>query len=67
MGGSSIAPMQMGFGQLMGVPETGGPAKDQPMGAQIGISNYKEARPPISYVHVLQKDSKIIFKIDFKT
>lgn len=34
----------------------------------VAASNgtYKEARPPISVVHILQKDSKVIFKIDFK-
>lgn len=31
----------------------------------IADNNYNETRPPCSMVHVLQKDSKVIFKIDF--
>jgi len=38
---------------------------DSVVAASNGI--YKETRPPISVVHILQKDSKVIFKIDFKT
>jgi hypothetical protein len=32
-----------------------------------GGENYKDNRPPCRIVHLMQKDSKNIFAVDFKT
>lgn len=60
-----------GFGSIM----SGGPPKSSGMMSMansasiVAVANqgsYEETRPPISVVHILQKDSKVIFKIDLK-